>query len=37
MKTEWAENEVNIYCKKAKANEDGHMAKVTEIGIRGVY
>lgn len=24
MKTDWAENEVNIYCKKAEANDDGY-------------
>lgn len=24
MKTDWAENEVNIYCKRAEANDDGY-------------
>ena len=24
MKTDWAENEINIYCKKAEANDDGY-------------
>lgn len=24
MKTDWAENEVNIYCKQAEANDDGY-------------